>query len=64
MIRSIIAQIALMFWSDNTKKIEFDIDDLNGIERYKDKEGNFVSDKINDIVIEEDLCYTQKMIYY
>jgi len=47
-----------MFWSDNTKKIEFDIDDLNGIERYKDKEGNFVSDKINDIVIEEDLCYT------
>jgi hypothetical protein len=46
-----------MFWFDNTKKIEFDVNDLNGVEKfeYKNKEVNHVSDKINDTIIEDDL---------
>ena len=44
-----------MFWFNNTKKIEFDINDLNIVESYKDKEGKYVSDKINDTIIEDDL---------
>jgi hypothetical protein len=44
-----------MFWFNKTKKIEFDVNDLNVDERYKDKEGNYFSDKINNIVIENDL---------
>lgn len=44
-----------MFWFNKTKKIEFDVNDLNIDDRYKDKEGNYFSDKINNIVIENDL---------
>jgi hypothetical protein len=44
-----------MFWFNNTKKIEFDINDFNVVERYEDKEGNDLSDKINDINKEDDL---------
>jgi hypothetical protein len=44
-----------MFWFNNTKKIEFDVNDLNIVESYKDKEGKYVSDKINDTIIEDDL---------
>jgi hypothetical protein len=44
-----------MFWFNNTKKIEFDVNDLNVVERYEDKEGNDISDKINDINKEDDL---------
>lgn len=44
-----------MFWFNNTKKIEFDVNDLNVAESYKDKEGKYVSDKINDTIIEDDL---------
>ena len=44
-----------MFWFNNTKKIEFDVNDLNIVESYKDKEEKYVSDKINDTIIEDDL---------
>ena len=44
-----------MFWFNNTKKIEFDVNELNIVENYKDKEGKYVSDKINDTIIEDDL---------
>jgi hypothetical protein len=44
-----------MFWFNNTKKIEFDVNDLSVVERYEDKEGNDISDKINDINKEDDL---------
>ena len=44
-----------MFWFNNTKKIEFDVNDLNIVESYKDKEGKYVSDKINDTIIDDDL---------
>jgi len=44
-----------MFWFNNTKKIEFDVNGLNIVESYKDKEGKYVSDKINDTIIEDDL---------
>jgi hypothetical protein len=44
-----------MFWFNKTKKIEFDVNDLIVDERYKDKEENYFSDKINNIVIENDL---------
>lgn len=46
-----------MFWFNNTKKIEFDINDLNVVEKYedKDKEVNHIADKINDTIIEDDL---------
>jgi hypothetical protein len=44
-----------MFWFNNTKKIEFDINDFNVVERYEDKEGNDLSDKINYINKEDDL---------
>ena len=44
-----------MFWFNNNKKIESDINDLNVVERYEDKEGNDLSDKINDINKEGDL---------
>ena len=44
-----------MFWFNNTKKIEFDINDFNVVERYEDKEGNDLSDKINDINKQDDL---------
>ena len=39
-----------MFWFNNTKKIEFDVHNLNVVEKYedKDKEVNHVSDKINE----------------
>ena len=49
-----------MFWFNNNKKIESDINDLNVVERYGDKEGNYLSDKINDITIKEDLS---EMLY-
>jgi hypothetical protein len=44
-----------MFWFNNTKKIEFDVHDLNVVEKYedKDKEVNHVSDKINEPNIED-----------
>ena len=42
-----------MFWFNNTKKIEFDVNDLNIVESYKDKEGKYVSDKINEPNIED-----------
>ena len=44
-----------MFWFNNTKKIEFDVNDFNVVERYEDKEGNDLSNKINDINKEDDL---------
>ncbi len=44
-----------MSWFNNTKKIEFDVNDLNVVERYEDKEGNDISYKINDTIIEDDL---------
>lgn len=44
-----------MFWFNNTKKTEFDVDDFNVVEKYEDKEGNDLSDKINDINKEDDL---------
>ena len=44
-----------MFWFNNTKKIEFDVNDFNVVERYEDKEGNDLSDKINYINKEDDL---------
>ena len=44
-----------MFWFNNTKKIECDVDDLNVVEKFDYKEGNYVSDKINDTIIEDDL---------
>ena len=44
-----------MFWFNNTKKIEFDVHNLNVVEKYedKDKEVNHVSDKINEPNIED-----------
>ena len=46
-----------MFWFNKTKKIEFDINDLNVVEKYedKDKEVNHIADKINDTIIEDEL---------
>ena len=44
-----------MLWFNNTKRIEFDVNDLNGVEKYEDNEVNHVSDKINDTIIEDDL---------
>jgi hypothetical protein len=44
-----------MLWFNNTKKFEFDVNDLNVVERYEDKEGNDISYKINDTIIEDDL---------
>jgi hypothetical protein len=44
-----------MFWFKNIKKIEFDVNDFNVVEKYEDKEENDLSDKINDINKEYDL---------
>ena len=46
-----------MFWFNNTKKVEFDVNDLNVVERYeyKDKEGNYLSNKSNEPNTEDDL---------
>ena len=49
-----------MFWFNNNKKIESDINDLNVVERYEDKEGNYLSGKINEEIIKEDLS---EMLY-
>jgi hypothetical protein len=49
-----------MFWFNNNKKIESDINDLNVVERYEDKEENDLSDKINNVIIKEDLS---EMLY-
>ena len=46
-----------MFWFNKTKKMEFDVNDLNVVERYddKDKEENYLSNKSNAPSIEYDL---------
>lgn len=44
-----------MLWFNNTKRIEFDVNDFYVVEKYEDKEVNHVSDKINDTIIEDDL---------
>lgn len=44
-----------MFWSTKLKNIEFDVNNFNVVKRYEDKEGNDLSDKINDINKEYDL---------
>ena len=49
-----------MVSSDSIKKIESDINDLNVVKRYEDKEGNYLSGKINEGIIKEDLS---EMLY-
>ena len=42
-----------MFWFNNTKKVEFDVDDLNVVEKFEDKD--YLSNKSNEENIEDDL---------
>jgi len=42
-----------MFWFNNTKKIEFDVNDLNVVEKYEDKD--YISNKSSKPNIKDDL---------
>jgi len=42
-----------MFWFNNTKKIEFDVNDLNVVEKYEDKD--YISNKSSNPNIKDDL---------